>query len=77
MWEDGKKVMIEETRFIENIVNVSGMTRSRRMFTPAPLRKVDYVSASKKVHGKDPVVVNKKIMVVGPSNEHKNNNDTK
>lgn len=55
----------------------SGMTRSGCMFFLAPLRKVDYVSTSKKVHGKDHVVVNKEPMVVGPSNEPKKNEDAK
>lgn len=44
-------------RSVENIADVSGMTRSGCMFAPTPLRKVDFVSASKKVHGKDPIMV--------------------
>lgn len=73
--EDGKEVMIEAVRSVENIADVSGMTRSGCMIAPTLLRKVDYVSASKKVHGKYPVVVNQEPVVVGPSNESKKNND--
>lgn len=35
--EDGKKVMIEVVKYVENIEDVSGMTRSRRMFALASL----------------------------------------
>ena len=35
--ENGKEVMIEANRSVENITDVSGMTRSGRMFSPAPL----------------------------------------
>lgn len=75
MLEDGKKVMIEAARSIENIADVNGMTRSGRMFSPAPLRKVDYVSTSKKLCGKDPVMVNQEPMVVGQSNQPKKHED--
>lgn len=77
MLEDGKKLMIEATRSIENIEYVSGITRSGHMFAPAPLQKVDSVSANKKVHGKDPVVVNQEPVVIGPSNEPDKNEDVK
>lgn len=75
MLENGKEVMIEVAQCIENISDVSVIIRSGCMFAPAPLRKVDSVSASKKVHGKDPVVVNQEAVVVGPSNEPKKNED--
>lgn len=68
MLEDGKEVMIKADRSIENIAYVSGMTRTCHMFALAPLRKVDFLSASKKRHGKDPVVVNQELMVIGLSN---------
>lgn len=73
--EDGKEVMIKATRSIENIANISGMIKSGCMFAPAPLRKVDFVSASKKVHIKDLVVVSQEPVAVGTSNEPKKNDD--
>lgn len=73
--EDGKEVMVKVAQSFENIADVIGMTRSGRMFTPTSPRKVDSVSASKKVHGKDPVMVNQEPVVVGPSNEPKKNDD--
>ena len=45
------------------------------MFALTPLRKVDYVSTSKKVHGKDSIMVSQEPVVVGPSNESKENGD--
>lgn len=73
--EDGKEVMIEVDRSVDNVADVSGMTISGRMFAPAPLQKVDPMSKSKKVHGKDPFMVNQEHVAIGLSNEPKNNED--
>lgn len=51
------------------------MTRNGCMFALAPLRKVDSVSTNKEVHGKDHVVVNQELMVIGLSNGPKKNDD--